>query len=293
MNIVLLIGLFILWVIFWSFGSVIVQRMQRKINFKVLKWFLVGRSECPSCHHTLARYDLIPLFSWISTRGKCRYCGTSISSLYPVLELVSGFVFLLWWWIYYLPYSQGLWELGMGMLVARWLLGLLLVWDMYTYELHVPVWFILCVVVVILTLIRVVSWTAEWDLLWIPAVFLGLFVGIYQFGRLYTKLRFWYAQEAFGQGDVMLAPILGSLFVLTGLGQHSLFSLLVVFVLVSCVAGLVYYVWAWLYRSVTRNRSRDHIHTTWTPMLPFLPAMIVSYRVIVLWVTLYGGFHLL
>ena len=59
-----------------------------------------GRSMCPSCHHTLAAKDLVPLFSWLSLRGKCRYCHKPISWQYPFIELLTATLFavsyLLW-----------------------------------------------------------------------------------------------------------------------------------------------------------------------------------------------------
>lgn len=46
-----------------------------------------GRSACPNCGHTLGFFDLIPLFSWLFLRGKCRYCKAPISVRYPLSEL--------------------------------------------------------------------------------------------------------------------------------------------------------------------------------------------------------------
>ena len=51
-----------------------------------------GRSECAQCRHELAWYDLVPLVSWVTLRGKCRYCSAPISVLYPVLELTMATV---------------------------------------------------------------------------------------------------------------------------------------------------------------------------------------------------------
>ncbi len=47
-----------------------------------------GRSMCVQCHHTLAWYDLIPVVSWITLRGRCRYCKKVISWQYPLVELL-------------------------------------------------------------------------------------------------------------------------------------------------------------------------------------------------------------
>jgi leader peptidase (prepilin peptidase)/N-methyltransferase len=49
-----------------------------------------GRSHCPSCMHTLAWYDLIPLASWASTGGRCRYCRAPIPWRYPAYELAMA-----------------------------------------------------------------------------------------------------------------------------------------------------------------------------------------------------------
>ncbi|MDR0859965.1 MAG: prepilin peptidase [Candidatus Peribacteria bacterium] len=53
---------------------------------KTLKGFFIGRSECRNCHHTLHSKDLIPLRSFFSQGGKCRYCKTKLSRRYPILE---------------------------------------------------------------------------------------------------------------------------------------------------------------------------------------------------------------
>ncbi|MDB5168248.1 MAG: putative Prepilin peptidase [Candidatus Saccharibacteria bacterium] len=58
------------------------------------------RSRCLHCTHPLAWYDLIPLISWISVKGKCRYCHVSIGWFEPLMELGVAVFFvasyLLW-----------------------------------------------------------------------------------------------------------------------------------------------------------------------------------------------------
>lgn len=54
--------------------------------------FLKGRSHCTSCGHELGFRDLIPVLSWLSTGGKCRYCGAKVSARYPLTEIVFGLI---------------------------------------------------------------------------------------------------------------------------------------------------------------------------------------------------------
>src|SRR5665213_1923110 len=59
-----------------------------------------GRSMCPNCQHVLAAKDLVPVFSWLWLRGKCRYCHQPISAQYPIVELATGLLFVasyIWW----------------------------------------------------------------------------------------------------------------------------------------------------------------------------------------------------
>ena len=49
---------------------------------------LRGRSHCTTCGHVLGPRDLVPVFSWLSTHGTCRYCGQKVSARYPATELL-------------------------------------------------------------------------------------------------------------------------------------------------------------------------------------------------------------
>lgn len=52
-------------------------------------------SHCPACGQGIRPYDNIPVLSWIFLRAKCRDCGTPISPLYPMIELLTGMLFWL------------------------------------------------------------------------------------------------------------------------------------------------------------------------------------------------------
>jgi leader peptidase (prepilin peptidase) / N-methyltransferase len=47
-------------------------------------------SACMSCGSELAWYDNVPVVSWLALRGRCRSCGSRISSLYPAVELATA-----------------------------------------------------------------------------------------------------------------------------------------------------------------------------------------------------------
>ncbi len=72
-----------------SFLNCVIYRLEKK------KSFIRGRSFCPKCKHTLAYYDLIPILSFIVLKAKCRYCHKKISFQYLLVELATGFLFLL------------------------------------------------------------------------------------------------------------------------------------------------------------------------------------------------------
>lgn len=54
-----------------------------------------GRSRCPKCLHQLSAADLVPVLSYIWTRGKCRHCAAPVPLRYPVIELATAVLFLL------------------------------------------------------------------------------------------------------------------------------------------------------------------------------------------------------
>lgn len=76
-----------------SFATALIYRVPRNIS-----WIKnhngendegkAARSACTSCGHVLGIIDLFPVFSWLITKGKCRYCGAPISSVYPMAELL-------------------------------------------------------------------------------------------------------------------------------------------------------------------------------------------------------------
>ena len=62
--------------------------------------FVRGRSHCPTCGETLRVWDLVPLFSYLFLRGRCRYCHAKISMRYPLTEAAAGGLYVLCLWRY-------------------------------------------------------------------------------------------------------------------------------------------------------------------------------------------------
>jgi prepilin signal peptidase PulO-like enzyme (type II secretory pathway) len=93
----MLVGLlvFILGLCFGSFVTAASHRLPNEQDF------VFKRSACPKCGNVLKPVDLVPLFSWLLLRGKCRKCSAKISIRYPLVELICGAGF----WLLYQKYD--------------------------------------------------------------------------------------------------------------------------------------------------------------------------------------------
>lgn len=74
-----------------SFLNVCIDRLPRGLSI------LSGRSHCDACGHELSPLDLVPLFSYLALRGRCRACRASIPRRVPLVELGTAAVFGLIW----------------------------------------------------------------------------------------------------------------------------------------------------------------------------------------------------
>lgn len=82
------------------------------------------RSLCPKCQHLLGVLDLVPVLSWLSTRGRCRYCHTSIHWRYPLTEGVTALVFIIVYLNYGLTLQAALIALLASQIVALCIIDL-------------------------------------------------------------------------------------------------------------------------------------------------------------------------
>lgn len=86
---ILITILFLIGIYFGSFFTLATYRLPKKENITH------KHSYCPNCNHKLGILDLIPMFSYLFLKGKCRYCGKPIGSRYFLFELLTGIVFVL------------------------------------------------------------------------------------------------------------------------------------------------------------------------------------------------------
>ncbi|MGM0379369.1 MAG: prepilin peptidase [Bacillota bacterium] len=81
--------IFIIGLVFGSFLNVCIYRLPKKESI------IFPPSSCSHCNHKLKPIDLIPVFSFMFLRGKCRYCNEKLSKQYPVIELITGIIFVI------------------------------------------------------------------------------------------------------------------------------------------------------------------------------------------------------
>ena len=148
MNILLIVTLALLGALLGSFAVAQVWRLRARqlvidkrdgekvdeAELRQLKQLLRpvrnDRSECLSCHHQLAWYDLLPIISWVALGGKCRYCRHTIGCPEVLAEAGLALVFVLSYiaWPYHLGSTLQLIPFVLW-LVACVLLTILLVYD--------------------------------------------------------------------------------------------------------------------------------------------------------------------
>ncbi len=109
---------------FGSFVNALVWRLRKKRNF------VSERSECTHCHHVLAWYDLVPVVSWISLKGKCRYCHKKIDDS-PLTEVGVSATFVLSYVFWPFGFSVGGWAL-----LVIWLFMIVLLAAAFLYDLR-------------------------------------------------------------------------------------------------------------------------------------------------------------
>lgn len=173
-----------------SFLSVVVDRVPRGASI------VSPGSACGACGLRLGVRDLVPVFSWLALRGRCRRCRTEIGAEPLVLELVTGALFGAMAWKFGLS-----WELPAFCILAAGLVALTRI-DLVTMRLPREITYATAALGVPFLVIAALVRDQPKRLLWmvVGAVIAGAFMGL-----VYIASR-----GGMGDGDVRLAPLLGA-----------------------------------------------------------------------------------
>ena len=174
---------------------------------------VVERSHCPHCGHALSWYENIPLLSWLALRGKCRSCKAPISIQYPLVELLTGLLFLACAW----QFGFG-WKGFGAMLLTSFLVALSGI-DLRTRllpdQLTLPLMWL--------------GMVAASDNLYMPTkpALLGAMAGYLSLWSVYWVFKQLTGKEGMGHGDFKLLAALGAWTGLAGVLPTILLSSLI------------------------------------------------------------------
>ncbi len=197
-----------------SFLNVVIYRLPRNLSLAN-----PPKSFCPLCKHSLGVVDLVPLFSWLSTKGKCRYCAAKVPARYFFVELLTA---ALWGGLWYF-YFAARWEpvLGIGFAIVAALLVAVIFIDAELFIIPDEINALLLLAGIALAAIQ-----GTWMTMAIGALTgWGAIWGITLFGRLA------FGKDAMGHGDIKLMRGVGAI-----LGA----GLTVVSIMLAVVTGLFF-----------------------------------------------------
>lgn len=194
------IFVFVLGASVGSFLNVVVYRIPAGLSI------LYPPSRCPQCLNRLKAYDNVPVFGWLRLRGRCRYCRSPISVRYPLIEGVTGILFLLAFW----RFGVSLETLGYWLFLS-WLLALSLI-DLDTMTLPNPL--TQSGLVAGLAFQALVGFLPEYQAAGLAnqlmAGVVGAVLGIWLFDSITFVGSMVFGQTAMGGGDAKLAAMMGA-----------------------------------------------------------------------------------
>lgn len=191
MEVLYAIIVFIYGLMLGSFYNVVGYRIPN--NLSIVR----PGSFCPKCNHELKWYELIPVFSFLIQKGKCRKCKCKISLFYPFIELSTGILFL----VSYLIFGFSL-EFIIALLIVSFLV-IVIVSD-FSYLIipdEVTMFFSIACIALQLTL---KGWQYALSSCLFGAI---LFLIMYLVMLIGSKIM---KEEALGGGDVKLMFFVGS-----------------------------------------------------------------------------------
>jgi leader peptidase (prepilin peptidase)/N-methyltransferase len=95
-HLIFILFLFALGACIGSFLNVVVWRLPRGESL------VRPPSHCPKCGKLLKWYDNLPIIGWIKLGGKCRFCAQPISPRYPIVEAITGLLFVFYYVMFFI-----------------------------------------------------------------------------------------------------------------------------------------------------------------------------------------------
>jgi len=181
--------IFTLGIIIGSFLNVCIYRIPREESIAY------PSSHCTYCSHPLVWYDLVPIFSFLSLRGKCRYCGGVISPQYPIVELLNGILYVLNFYHFGLTIDFGFYSFLISILVVISFIDY--------YEQIIPDGLVLIVLISAIIYKFTIYFVYN-----TPIAFLDSIIGFLS-GGLFFFLIALVTNGAMGGGDIKLIAVLG------------------------------------------------------------------------------------
>ncbi|MBW4431763.1 MAG: prepilin peptidase [Pelatocladus maniniholoensis HA4357-MV3] len=183
-----------------SFINVVVYRLPAGLSL------LFPPSRCPHCLTKLKPYDNVPVLGWLWLKGCCRYCQGKIALRYPVIEAVTGLLFLLIFWVFNVSLlTIGYW------VFCSWLLALSLI-DLDTMTL--PNRLTKSGLVIGIAFQTVVGFLpdASWARVAsnLMTASLGIVLGLWLFDAIATVGSIIFGKTVMGGGDAKLAAMMGA-----------------------------------------------------------------------------------
>ncbi len=177
-----------------SFLNVVIYRLPRGENLAY------PSSHCPKCNTRLRALDLVPVFSFLAMRGKCRYCSAPISWIYPAIETLNALLYLGVYVAMGLTTKSVLYMLVSSVLICIAMID----------KAHMRIPNSLNLVIAIIALIAITQGIVSWqDALVGSLVGGGILLALNGVAKLLKK-------SAFGMGDVKYMLAIGAL---VGLGS--------------------------------------------------------------------------
>jgi leader peptidase (prepilin peptidase)/N-methyltransferase len=199
-NIFISIIVFVLGASLGSFINVVVYRLPAGLSV------LWPPSRCPKCLNRLKAYDNVPVFGWLWLKGRCRYCQTQISRRYPLVEALTGIIFLIVFWVFQFSiFTIGYWTF------FSWLLALSLI-DLDTMTLPNPLTKSGLILGIVFQM--AIAWLSEPTLSGLSkrliAAIAGAVLGLYLFDAIALLGSMAFGKTVMGAGDAKLAAMMGA-----------------------------------------------------------------------------------